>query len=287
MVKKKGAMIPLDVRRSMVSDDDPKFSISQQCKMLGIHRSGIYYTPAQASERDLQIMRVMDAMYMEDPTRGTRRYRNDLALVGHSIGRDKARSLMRIMGIEALYCRPRTTVMDPAKYKHPYLLRGVELVRPNQAWGIDISYIPMRRGYMYLCAIIDIYSRYIVGWSISNTMEAAWVVETVDKAIAQHGKPEIINSDQGSQFTSEEYVDYINKLNYTKLSMDGKGRATDNAHIERFFRTIKYDKLYRYVPENGKHLYDLCKQFINFYNCRRSHSKIGKVPPIQRFSAAA
>ncbi len=280
-------MIPLDLRRRLVSGDDPLFSISQQCKMLGIHRSGIYYTPSQASERDLQIMRLMDAMYLEDPTRGTRRYCDDLRLAGHFIGRDKARSLMRIMGIEALYCRPRTTVLDPTKYKHPYLLRGVELVRPNQAWGIDISYIPMRRGYMYLCAIIDIYSRYIVGWSISNTMEAAWVVETVDKAIAQHGKPEIINSDQGSQFTSEEYVDYINKLNYTKLSMDGKGRATDNAHIERFFRTIKYDKLYRYVPENGKHLYDLCKQFINFYNCRRSHSKIGKVPPIQRFSAAA
>lgn len=280
-------MIPLDMRRRLVSGDDQQYSINQQCKMLGVHRSGIYYTPAQASEPDLQVMRLMDAMYLEDPTRGTRRYSADLRLAGHFIGRDKVRSLMRIMGIEALYCRPRTTVLDPTKYKHPYLLRGVKLVRPNQAWGIDISYIPMRRGYMYLCAIIDIYSRYIVGWSISNTMEAAWVVETVDKAIKQHGKPEIINSDQGSQFTSDEYVDYIKKLEYTELSMDGKGRATDNAHIERFFRTIKYDKLYRYVPEDGKHLYDMCKQFINFYNCKRSHSKIGKVPPLQRFKAAA
>lgn len=280
-------MIPLDLRRRMVSGDDSEYSISQQCKILGIHRSGVYYTPAQASECDLQVMRVMDAMYMDDPTRGTRRFCADLRQEGYFIGRDKARSLMRLMGIEALYCRPRTTVLDRTKYKYPYLLRGVELVRPNQAWGIDISYIPMRRGYMYLCAIIDIYSRYIVGWSISNTMEAAWVVQTVDKAIKQHGKPEIINSDQGSQFTSEEYVSYINGLESTSISMDGKGRATDNAHIERFFRTIKYDRLYRFVPQDGKHLYDLCQQFINFYNCRRSHSQIGKVPPLLRFKAAA
>ena len=280
-------MIPLNLLRAMVSADDPQYSIAQQCKMLGIQRSGVYYTPAQGSEQDLRIMRLMDAMYLEDPTRGTRRYCNDLRLIGHFIGRDKARSLMRIMGIEALYCRPRTTVLDPTKYKYPYLLRGVELVRPNQAWGIDISYIPMRRGYMYLCAIIDIYSRYIVCWSISNTMEAGWVVKTVDAAITRYGKPEIINSDQGSQFTSEEYVSYIKGLGLTKISMDGKGRATDNAHIERFFRTIKYDRLYRFVPENGKHLYDLCKQFINFYNCKRSHSRIGKVPPLLRFKEAA
>lgn len=280
-------MIPLDLRRGMISGNDPQYSIAQQCKMLGVHRSGFYYTPAQASERDLEIMRVMDAMYLEDPTRGTRRYCDELRLAGHFIGRDKARSLMRIMGIEALYCRPRTTVLDPAKYKFPYLLRGVKLVRPNQAWGIDISYIPMRHGYMYLCAIIDIYSRYIVGWSISNTMEAAWVVQTVNKAIKQHGKPEIINSDQGSQFTSDEYVSFIKDLESTRISMDGKGRATDNAHIERFFRTIKYDRLYRFVPQDGKHLFDLCKQFINFYNCKRSHSSIGKVPPIRRYQAAA
>lgn len=287
MVKKKAALIPVDMRRSMVSNEDDQFSMTQQCKMLRIHRSGVYYKPAEASQRDLEIMRAMDALYLEDPTRGTRRYRDDLRQLGHIVGRDKMRSLMRVMGIEAIYCRPRTTVLDPTKYKYPYLLRGIDIVRPNQAWGIDISYIPMRRGFMYLCAIIDIYSRYTVGWSISNTMEARWVVETVEQAVERHGKPEIINSDQGAQFTSEEYVNYIKGLESTKISMDGKGRATDNAHIERFFRTIKYDKLYRFVPEDGRHLYQLCKQFINFYNCKRSHSSIGRVPPLHKYQVAA
>jgi len=287
VVKKKSALIPVDLRRSMVSGKDAEFSITQQCKMLGIQRSGVYYKPAKDSDRDLEIMKVMDALYMEDPARGTRRYRDDLRELGHVIGRDKVRSLMRIMGIEAIYCRPRTTVLDPTKYKFPYLLRGLEIDRPNQAWGIDISYIPMRRGFMYLCAIIDIYSRYIVGWSISNTMEAKWVVETVETAVERYGKPEIINSDQGAQFTSEEYVNYIKGLGSTRISMDGKGRATDNAHIERFFRTIKYDKLYRYVSKDGKQLFDQCKQFINFYNRRRSHSSIGRVPPLQKYQLAA
>lgn len=280
-------MIPLDARRKMISSEDDDFSIVEQCRMLSVHRSGIYYKPIAASEEDLRIMRLMDEMYLEDPTRGTRRYSDDLRLVDVHIGRDKARSLMRLMGIEAIYCRPRTTVCDPAKYKYPYLLRGLGIERPNQAWEIDISYIPMRKGFMYLCAIIDVYSRCIVGWSISNSMETAWVVKTVKSAVKDNGKPEIINSDQGSQFTSEEYVTYIKSLETVRISMDGKGRATDNAHVERFFRTIKYDKLYRFVPQNGLDLYELCKEYIDFYNNRRSHSKIGKVPPIKLYKAAA
>lgn len=280
-------MIPLSERRKMVSSSDEEFSLKEQCDLLCIHRSGLYYKPRPASKQDLKVMRIMDQMYLEDPSRGTRRYCDDLALKGIFIGREKARSLMRTMGIYALYCQPRTTVIDPAKYKYPYLLGGLKITHSNHAWAIDISYIPMRSGFMYLCAIIDIYSRCIVGWSVSNSMEANWVVNTLKEAIRKNGKPGIINSDQGTQFTSDEYISYVKSLETVKISMDGKGRATDNTYIERFFRTIKYDKLYRFVPENGLHLYELCEQFINFYNNKRSHSSIGKVPPMKVYRMAA
>ena len=185
-----------------------------------------------------------------------------------------------MMGICAIYPKPRTTVIDKSKYKYPYLLRGLSIERSNQVWVIDISYIPMRHGFMYLTAIIDVYSRYIVGWDISNTMESSWVVKTLQNAIARYGMPDIINSDQGTQFTSEEYVTYVKSLSSVRISMDGKGRATDNAHIERFFRTIRHDRLYLRPSEDGE-------DFINYYNQRRSHSSIGKVPPAVVYYSAA
>jgi putative transposase len=159
--------------------------------------------------------------------------------------------------------------------------------RPNQVWQIDISYIPMASGFMYLFAIIDVYSRYIIGWSISNSMDSGWVVATLKEAIRIYGKPEIINSDQGSQFTSDDYISFVKSLLTTKISMDGKGRAIDNVFIERFFRTIKYDKIYLEPPVDGLHLHSMCKEFIHFYNCKRSHSSIGKVPPIVAYRSAA
>lgn len=287
MAKKKSSLVPLEARRKMISPDDEEFSLSKQCEMLGVHRSGLYYKPCQTNQEDLKTMRIMDEMYLEDPTRGTRRYSDDLALQDIKIGRDKVRSLMRLMGIYAIYCKPRTTVIDPKAYKYPYLLRGLNIVRPNQVWCIDISYIPMQSGFMYLFAIIDAYSRCLVGWSISNTMESAWVVKTLKQTIDEHGKPEIINSDQGTQFTSVEYTNYIKSLETTQISMDGKGRATDNAYIERFFRTIKYDKLYLHVPNDGLELYQHCKEFIHFYNNKRSHSSIGKKPPIELYKTVA
>jgi len=280
-------MIPLKQRKELVDPKDPGFSIVRQCEMLSINRSSLYYKPCQASGEDLRIMREMDEMYLEDPTRGTRRYSDDLLQKGFKLGRYRIRRLMRIMGIYAVYCKPRTTVIDPAKYKYPYLLRGLKIDRANQVWQIDISYIPMRNGFMYLCAIIDVHSRYLVGWSISNSMEASWVVSTLNEAIRINSAPEIINSDQGTQFTSDEYVGYVKSLKSTRISMDGKGRATDNAHIERFFRTIKYDKIYLNPPQDGLHLYKLCNEFINYYNQRRSHSSIGKCPPVKVYRKAA
>lgn len=279
-------MIPVDQRKNLVSEDE-SLSLVRQCELLTIPRSSFYYKPTGHDPECLRIMRIMDEMYLEDPTRGTRRYVDDLALKGIHIGRDKARSLMRLMGIAAIYPKPRTTVIDPGKYKYPYLLRGLKIDRPNQVWQIDISYIPMATGFMYLFAVIDVYSRYIIGWSTSNSMDATWVVSTLKDIIRIYGTPEIINSDQGCQFTSDEYIGFIKSQESIKISMDGKGRATDNVYIERFFRTIKYDKIYLEPPVDGMHLYSMCEEFINFYNHKRSHSSIGKVPPIKAYKRAA
>jgi putative transposase len=277
-------MIQLEARKKLVDREDADFSVTQQCIMLSINHSTFYYKGRGVSQQDLAVMLMMDKMYSEDPTRGTRRWRRELKRLGIMLGRDKIATLMRIMRIEAVYRKPRTTISDPTKYKYPYLLRKLKITRPNQVWQIDISYIPMARGFMYLCAIIDAHSRYIVGWSISNSMEAEWVVATYKNAVQRFGKPEIINSDQGSQFTSDVWIKACEGV---KISMNGKGRSTDNAFIERFFRTIKWDKIYLYTPRNGNELYSLCEQFINYYNNERCHSENGECPPAEAFRQAA
>ena len=280
-------MRPLAERKQMIDSQSTDMTIEEQCKLIQLPRSTFYYSKTGVSTKDLELMRKMDEMYLEDPTRGTRRYSAELSAQGYKLGRDHARTLMILMGIAAIYPKPRTTVIDKTKYKYPYLLRNLSIVRSNQVWEIDISYIPMRYGFMYLVAIIDVHSRYIVGWDISNTMEAEWVVKTIKQAVAIHGKPEIINSDQGSQFTSDEYIEYIKSLDTVKISMDGKGRATDNAYIERFFRTIKYDRLYLNPSSDGHELFTECEDFINYYNQRRSHSSLGRIAPAKVYKQAA
>ena len=175
----------------------------------------------------------------------------------------------------------------PTKYKYPYLLRGVKAELPNQVWALDITYIPMSKGFMYMVAIIDLYSRYIVNWSISNTMEAKWVVATIKEAVRKYGKPDIINSDQGSRFTSDDYIEYIKSLEHTKISMDGKGRALDNVFIERFWRTIKYEKINIIVPSDGIELFKTCQEFIEYYNSERPHESIEYQSPLQYYRSVA
>ena len=279
--------MPVKQRRKLVDAHDEHLSLSAQCRLLNLHRSVYYYKPKGISAADLNLMRVMDRMYIEDPTRGSRRFRRDLALQGLCISREKVRRLMKIMCLKTIYPRPRTTICDPAAYKYPYLLWGLNITRVNQVWQLDISYIPMQRGFMYLVAIIDVYSRYIVGWSVSNTMEAGWVVDCLKTAVRRSGTPEIINSDQGRQFTGHEYTSYVKSLETVQISMDGKGRATDNAYIESFFRSIKYEKLYLYEPKDGKELFDMCSTYISFYNNCRGHSSIGDVPPTRVYKTAA
>ncbi|MFZ2351145.1 MAG: IS3 family transposase [Bacteroidales bacterium] len=279
--------MPLDTRRKMIDRQESPISICHQCKLLGVARSSLYYTPSKASNKDLQLMEMLDKLYLEDPTRGTRRMSHELQKKGHKVGRCHVRSLMQIMRLKTVYCRPRTTIIDPSRYKYPCLLRNLEIQKPNHVWSLDISYIPMVRGYMYLLAIMDVYSRCILGWSLSDTMEAEWVVNTLRMTVNKYGRPEIINPDQGSQFTSDEYVDYVKSLVTVRISMDGKGRAIDNVYIERFFRTIKYEKIYLERPETGNELYHICSQFIQYYNERRDHSSIGNNPPFIVYQRAA
>lgn len=280
-------MISLDIRKSMIDKEREAVSICKQCELLGMARSTLYYTPSMAKDKDLEIMKELDRLYLEDPTRGTRRMSKELKKNGYQAGRYHVRTLMQIMRMKTVYCRPRTTVIDPAKYKYPYLLRNLKIDRSNQVWSLDISYIPMRRGFMYLVAIMDVYSRYILGWSLSNTMEAEWVVALLRTTVLQHGKPEIINSDQGSQFTSDEYVDYVKSLETVKISMDGKGRAIDNVYIERFWRTIKYDKLYLLELKTGHEVWQACEEFIGYYNYRRGHSSLDDKTPEYVYRSAA
>jgi len=271
----------------MIDKEEATYSICHQCSMLGLSRSTLYYTPSKENSQELRLMEELDRLYQEDPTRGTRRMTDELKKKGYKAGRHHVRTLMQIMRLKTVYCRPRTTVTNPARYKFAYLLRNLEIIRPNQVWALDITYVPMPKGFMYLLVIMDIYSRYVVGWSLSNTMESDWVVSTLKAAIIGHGKPQIINSDQGSQFTSDEYVGYIQGLETVRISKDGKGRATDNAFVERFFRTIKYEKIYLEHPETGHELHQVCQHFIHYYNERRDHSSIGKCPPIQLYMKAA
>lgn len=279
--------MPTSEKLNLVDMLDSEISIAHQCRLLSLSRSRLYYTPKGVSSQELEMMRLLDEFYTEDPTRGTRRMCNELCKRGYNIGRRRTRRLMQVMRLKTIYCRPRTTVIDPGQYKYPYLLRNLSIERVNQVWAMDISYIPMKTGYLYLLAIIDIRSRYIVGWSLSNTMETAWIVSTLDDAISTYGKPEIINTDQGSQFTAVEYVNAVKSYETIKISMDGKGRAIDNVYIERFFRTIKYDKLYLQELNNGHQVEQACSEFIEYYNLRRDHSSLEDRTPYQVYSIAA
>ena len=278
-------MRPLDERREWVYKSDPEFSVADQCRMASVSRSSVYYRKETSQSTSDEVMKVMDKLYTQDCTLGTRRYVETLKDYGFQMGRDRVRALMRKMNICAVYRKPRTTVIDPATYKFPYLLRGYKTERPNEVWSIDMSYIPMRHGFMYLFAIIDVHSRYLISWGLSNSMESGWVVKLIKSAIEKHGKPRIINSDQGSQFTSEEYVKTIKEFEDIRISMDGKGRAIDNVWIERFFRTLKHEHVYLQPSNNGHDLHRSIKTFVHYYNNQRKHSSLQYRTPASVYHA--
>lgn len=279
-------MRPLSERHLMVEPRHEQLSVSRQCDLLSVSRSGFYYEGAPESSENLAILRMLDEQYFKTPFYGVERLLVLLVVQGYCINRKRLRRLMKVQGWRTLYCAPRTTRTDPAAYKYPYLLKGISIERKNQAWGIDITYIPMKNGFMYLCAIIDIHTRFVVGWGISNSMTAEWCCEIVASAISQHGKPEIINSDQGSQFTSELYVNLL-KENNVQISMDGKGRAIDNIFIERLWRTVKYEHVYLYVYPDGLSLYKGLAQYFKFYNEERRHQSLHDITPHELYRQAA
>ena len=270
----------------MIDPNHRKISVAKQCDLLFVSRSGLYYEPVKESEENLKIMRVLDEQYLKTPFYGVERLLVLLVVMGYKINRKRLRRLIRLMGWQTLYPKPRTTYSDSSAYKYPYLLRNLSIERKNQVWAIDITYLPMKNGFMYLCAVIDLHTRYVVGWGVSNTMTADWCTEIVSEAIATHGKPEIMNSDQGSQFTSEVYIQLLNN-NEIQISMDGKGRAIDNIFIERLWRTVKYEHIYLHVYEDGLTLYKGLQQYLSFYNDERRHQSLNNETPLTLYRTAA
>jgi len=270
----------------MIDKKHEALSIVKQCELLDVCRSGLYYEPVPESEENLSLMRQMDEQYLITPFYGVERLLVVYVVLGYKINRKRIRRLMGLMGWQTLYPTPGTTRIDPAAYKYPYLLKELQIERKNQVWAIDITYLPMKKGFLYLCAIIDIYTRYVVGWSVSNAMTAEWCTSIVEDAISIHGKPDILNSDQGSQFTSAVYTNFL-KQSGIKISMDGKGRAIDNIFIERLWRTVKYEHIYLYVYEDGKSLYKGLEWYFSFYNDERRHQSLGYQTPKVWYEQAA
>jgi putative transposase len=274
--------------KSFVSDNE-SLSVRRQCALLSISRSNFYYEPAQESEENLRIMELMDKEFTNNPTYGVLQMQDFLFLLCITVNVKRVRRLLRKMGVMAIYPKRNLSKLGHAKYIRPYLLRGLDITRPNQVWAIDITYIPMPKGFMYLTAIIDVYSRYIVAWELHNSLDAENALGVLKMAISRHGMPEIINSDQGSQFTSALWTEYIeNELQgKIKISMDGKGRATDNIYIERFWRTLKQDYVYIWPAENGTELFKGIKKFIDKYNNKKPHQGINRTIPALMYNIAA
>jgi len=263
-------------------------SISRQCELLDLARSSYYYDPKEESVLNLDLMRLMDEHYLDHPYKGARRMYVWLSKdKGYKVSLNRIERLYyRVMGLRSVLPGPHTSKPAKGHKIYPYLLRCLKIERANQVWATDITYIPMLRGYLYLVAIIDLYSRFVVGWSLSNTMESEWCRQTLEDAVGVHGKPEILNTDQGSQFTSDIYSGYVVNQLKIKLSMDGKGRATDNAFIERLWRSIKYEKIYLNPVSDGLLLYKMIQEYFMYYNFARRHQSIADQFPYELYDAS-
>lgn len=267
-------------------DPKEKLSVRAQCQLLNLSRSGIYYTPVGESEENISFMRLLDERYLDKPTYGVLQMQDYLQDEGYQVGEKRVRRLLRLMGLMAIYPKKNLSKLGHAEYIHPYLLRNLQINRSNQVWEIDITYIAMEKGFMYLTAIIDVHSRFVVGWGLSNSLDAQASLEVLGKAIRKHGKPEIVNSDQGCQFTCKEWVAYL-KEEGIRISMDGKGRAIDNIFIERLWRTVKRDYVYLYPAQNGLELYQGIKGFFQEYNHKKHHQGIGRQIPFHVYQRKA
>ena len=264
-------------RKAMI-DREHDLPVTRQAEILKISRGSVYYLPRPVSSADLEIMQRLDRLHLEYPFAGSRMLRGLLALQGCKIGRRHVKTLMRRMGIEALYRRPRTTKPEPGHKIYPYLLRGIEITRPNQVWAMDITYIPMAHGFVYLAVVLDWATRRVLSWRLSITMEAAFCVETLGDALARHGRPEIFNTDQGSQFTGVAFTSLLASHGIA-ISMDGKGCWRDNVFVERLWKTIKYEHVYLHAYGSVSEGRAMIGKYLEFYNARRPHSALNRQTP--------
>ena len=259
-------------------DPTARLSVSRQANVLGISRGSVYYQPRPVSDADLKLMHRIDKLHMEFPFAGSRMLQGLLTQEGFKVGRLHVATLMKRMGIEALYCKPNTSKPALGHKIYPYLLRKRPITRPNQVWAMDITYIPMARGVIYLAAVLDWFTRRVLAWRVSITLEADFCVEAVKEAFARHGTPEIFNSDQGSQFTSTDFIAVL-AARKIKISMDGKGAWRDNVFVERLWRTIKHEEVYLHAYVCVSEARASIGRYLRFYNSRRPHSSLdGKTP---------
>ncbi len=264
----------------MVVRDHPALNLSRQCRLLSLGRSSLYYKPKGESAETLVLMRRIDELFLKYPFYGARRMALHLRRKGVCIGRRRAGRLMRLMGLQAIYRAPRTSDPHPEHRVWPYLLRSLTIERPNHVWCADITYIPVQRGFLYLVAIMDWASRFVLAWRLSNTLDASFCTDALDEALARHGAPEIFNTDQGSQFTSFAFTGRLQAPGI-RVSMDGRGRCMDNIFIERLWRSLKYEAIYLHEIADGFTARRLIAEWVSFYNTERPHSALGGRTPAE------
>ena len=273
-----------DRRRQLIDSGHLGLSIVRQCELVSVSRSTFYREPAPETALNLMLMRLVDEQFLETPWYGSRQMMRYLRRQGHTVGRERVRRLMAKMGLAAIYQRPRTTIPHPAHRIYPYLLRDLVIDQPNQVWCTDITYIPMRRGFLYLVAVMDWSTRKVLSWRVSNTMEVDFCIEALEEAMDLFGRPAIFNSDQGSQFTSPRFTEVLIAAG-ARISMDGRGRWMDNVFIERLWRSLKYECVYLHAFETGSELRAGLTWWIDYYNGRRPHSGLNGRTPDEAYGA--
>lgn len=262
----------------MIDRDQCDVSVRRQCELLGVSRSGLYYDPVPTSPDELALMRRIDELHLEHPFYGSRKVSQHLRTEGWQLNRKRAQRLMRLMDLEALVPKPRTSEPHPEHVVYPYLLRGLKISRPNQVWATDITYIPMRAGFVYLVAIMDWYSRHVLSWRVSNTLDTRFCVDALEQALARFPQPDIFNTDQGSQFTADAFTKVLLARGIA-VSMDGKGRCLDNVFVERLWRSLKYEEVYLHAYDDALAARQGIGSYFDFYNERRPHQALGYQTP--------
>lgn len=273
----------MEAKRALVDPEHPEISVRRQCELLGLNRASYYYQPATESVLNLELMRRIDEQYLKTPFYGRLRMTVHLQRLGFEVNHKRVQRLMQLMGLQAIYPKPRTTIIDAGHRKYPYLLRNLEIVRPNQVWSTDITYVPLAQGFMYLVVIMDWYSRYVLTWDISNTLDGLFCQLALQTALTL-GKPEIFNSDQGVQFTALAFTSMLEDAGI-RISMDGRGRAYDNIFVERLWRSVKYEDIYLYRYATVPALSEGLERYFILYNQERPHQSLDDRTPAEVYCA--